>query len=259
MANYLGNPYLVGPQKKYVGNAYVGGSTQAWPATAAALSVAMGGGTWASIWPCDDQSSNSSLTDTVGTVNLSATGTPLFRLPGAFPGDFAAGGDSAGDDFTGLDSANYNIGLTGQLAFYACLKLGAKQDDYLFGKSGGSPPGYLFHTLVSGFITFEIFDGTNTFVATVSADHFTGQFVDVLAIIDRDSANVLKLATSLGTATNVSLTTALTIANTGTVRLGVAGVTNNPSYAYAAVANAGVAALSPATMIASIRAATGRS
>lgn len=206
-----------------------------WPRTAAEAAAAFGYGTWASIWQCDEASDD--LIDSVGGISLADTGTTVYRQTGALPNDFAVTG-GVGADFTALSSTSYDITTTGQVAFYACLKLQVKQADYLFGKHGGTGGYYAVRTDASGFMHLETWDGTTTRTSSVSVDHLTGGYVDVLAMIDRTNGAQL-LATNLGVSSSTDISAALTMTSTAPVRLGLA-LANSPLYAYAAIANAGV-------------------
>lgn len=228
-----------------------------WPASAVEAAVAFGYGTWASAWLCDEASGN--LADSIGAVTLSPAATPAYRQPGAFAGDYAVAADSSTDDFTAASSATYDITTSGQIAFYACMKFPAAQADYLIGKHGGTGGYYAVRLDASGFLHLETFDGTTTRTSSVNANHVTGGFVDILAMVDRDGG-IQKLATNLGVSSDTSIAAAASMTGTGVVRFSLAITANFPSVAYAAVANAGVADLrgNAATAITNIRRFTGR-
>ncbi len=234
----------------------VGRPRRHWPTSAAEMAAAIGYGTWASAWQCDETTDD--LVDFIGGVSLGDSGTPLYRQAGAFPGDFAVSGDDIADEFLSTDNTAYDITTTGTVALYCCIKLAAAQADYLMGKTG-TVPYYSIAENASGHLRFEISDGTTTVQPAIAVNHFTGGYVDVIAILDRTGGEAL-IASNLGVSTTSNISALLTLSSASVLRLGISVAANFPTYAFAAVATGGITALKAnvAAAITNIRRFTGR-
>lgn len=259
--------FIIKPQVSFrsspVGTAGITGvlSNTVWPLTAADMRTAMGGyGTWTSIWPCNETSGI--LEDVVGSVDLSPLGTPLYSQAGSPTWDKAVGFDSATDAFAAASSASYDIGTTGGLAIYLCWRtVGLMGSDYILTKMQTGVKYYYIAQGSSGRIVFAVYDAAGIpLSAEVTPNHIDGNFHDILAIIDRDSGNVIQLATDLGVSATTSIAGEGTLSNTGVLRLGGTSPTNGRC-SFMAIATGDITNLrnNAAAAIASMRTYTGRS
>jgi hypothetical protein len=231
--------------------------SRSWPTTAAQMAAAMGYGTWASLWQCDEASGN--LTDVVGGVTLTANSTPTYRTAGAFSGDFAIGFDSAADRFEGGDV--YDSDGTTDIAAYCCVYVTANSAfNHVMGK--GIAAGQPFWGIIANAGTWlgYVSDGATNQISTGPAVA-TGQWLDVLMCLDR-TADTVQIFVGASAGTDQSTAANATAANANPFYLGGAAAFAPPSclIAFAAVATGGVATLKTngLTALANIKRWTGR-
>jgi hypothetical protein len=230
-----------------------------WPGSAADLAAAIGYGTWASAWQCDETSGN--LADSIGAITLAAASSPLYSRAGAMPGDAAVGFDSTADAFAAASGTTFNITTTGQLAVYLCWKAPAvAATSYLFTKYTAGAY-YLGFLDTSGRLSAAMWDGTTFYQALIAvANHCDGNYHDIIFTFDRDVEQRMTCTSDMGSSAESNISTANSISNAGAFSLGGASASSFGSYAYAAVATAGVPTLkaNAVTAIANVRRFTGR-
>lgn len=241
----------------------------AWPADAAALAAAFGYGTWSARYAM--QESATPLVDSIGGVNLTAASTPVYQQAGlpTVSGDLAVQFDTANDSFAAASAASHDIGTTGGIAIYACVKYPTPTAfNQFFSKGWDGTTAIHWGVLVanaSGHIYCGLDDGaghsTSNTTMVIAANHADGNWHDILLCIDRDAQRA-RLFSDLGQSQDIDLTAYGTLANAAPFSLGRRGsiVAALHTVAFVAIANADVTALrtNAAAAIANIRAATGR-
>jgi hypothetical protein len=238
---------------------------RAWPTTAANLNLAMGYGTWASIWLCDEASGD--LADSVGGITLADGSTPTYRNTGAFGGDYAVGFDSVADRFEAAGAGTFDIAADGGIAVYICAKSSAAAANAtLLGKISADGNDYwlLRCANASGHVSAlaRSLAGTPA-VSTLAANHCDGQWHDILYLLDRTTERV-QVVSDLGSSTAVDITDLTTIITFTSFALGQMNAIGVDALAhqaaFVAVATGGIDTLraNATTAIANIRRFTGR-
>lgn len=235
-----------------------GAPPRRWPATAAEMLAVAGSGTWASAWQCDESSGN--LADAYGAVPLTAEISPLYRQPGAFPGDYGVGVDTGSSDrFTAGSTDSFNLDGVTSIGIYICIAPTTTVNKKFIGKVGPNQWALLLEA--TGAISALIADGVDLANPTVAVNHADGKFHDILMCLDR-TAERIQVFTDLGTSAAVDSTLVGTLTNANFFHIGAtpADTTFGATVAFAAVATGDIVNLraNGATVLANLRRFTGR-
>jgi hypothetical protein len=234
---------------------------RAWPASADALNLAMGGyGTWASAWQFDEASGNAA--DSIGAVTLTAVTTPSYRNAGAFPGDLAVGFDAGEEDsFRAGSTGTFDLNDVTSLAFYVCMRATTSSNRPFFGKVHGTNAWGVQIGATPGHPEISVKSGATTVTSAIAVAHHDGAWHDYIGCIDRVNQRI-QLFTDLGTSTATDITAAGTLTTATFFFIGAQQFSNMfaAQVAYAAICTAGVDTLraNGAAAIANIRRFTGR-
>jgi hypothetical protein len=232
-----------------------------WPTTLDEMDEAASIGTWTSAW--SGGLASGSLDDIGGAVDLSSTGSPVYRRAGAMPGGMAWAVDGTSDRFEASSSLPFDLGASDSFAFYACIRFDtAGAFRHFVGKSSNAGVQWYFGTDGSGNLIAAIADGVASASMSIAVNHADGQWHDIVGGILRQGANtILFMTTDLGSG-SVTSSTVGSMSNAQPFRLGGPATWSAlHRNAFAAATMQGVVDIRnhAAQIIASMKAYTGRS
>lgn len=206
-----------------------------YPATAAEMAAAVGGGTWNAGWLCNESSGN--LAAAFGGVNLTAANTPIYGITGPRGGtDKAIGLDSLNDGFVAASPASFDAAGGDDLVLAAVVRYPATPTTStlaLLSKNsfGGTEGFYTLAVNVNGGMRMDIrdvlADGNTRVTIDTSGNMATNEWHVVMAVLER-ATNRLRvgfqsLTTGVQSMTpETDVSTVGSLANaTASLRLGV--------------------------------------
>lgn len=254
-AGYLGRHYSRGPEP----NRQHAGPIWRWPRTTLELHQAFGGiGTWASAWQFDEAST--AVTDAIGGITLTSTGTATFRAVGAMDGDASVShADNANARLVAASGTPYDIDAVTSIAAYVCFRLRTSRSRFILGKMNGASVGWGAPD-VSSQMRCDVYDGTTYVSSAVEANFIDGRWHDLLVVVDR-TAQVIQAFSDLGTSVAADITAIGSLSNVGLFSEGSLSATcSEHDTAFMAVATAGIPALraSGDAVVRNMRRFTGR-